>query len=345
LLLGKEKVQFQPRPGKQIHVVISRGLMRHETFAFPATLPPQQLKKALVLAIQRWTPFKSAGSAAIWSGHRATVYAWDAERLATMVTGGGYDPARCKFIPEPFYRAPGSNETRLIACIDGIEGQIWRGGFLLTSRWWGTTPQLQDWIAFLRSVRDIGDTQNAARPTEVTLPLLDAPWTSGMATLDNALELFDTPRSRAWLAAAAAALPIFLATQWMAVVFAGAGLDAEQARLMVTSSSARAERDSMIANLDAIDRLLLLDRRPTQFEILARVGIVLADTPVKIVDWTFDIEALEISLESQTELEATRYIEMFEGDPMFESVSKRSVPQPLILRLRMDLAQTTEPRT
>lgn len=295
-----------------------------------------QLRRALSLAIQRWSPFKTVESAAVWSGRHASVYAWDSSKVGELVAASGRNSARCVLIPEPFHRSAGSEGPRLVVCIDGFEGQVWKGGFLQASRWWPAQPSKSDWLAFLRTARE-APTPAQLDQAPVELALLETPWSTGHATLDDLWDDIDTPRFR-WIATTAAgAVPIFLLAQWVALSLAGSDLDAERAKLMIASEPVRVEREAVLANLDAIDQMIALDRRPTQFEILHRVGVILTGAPVTIIDWTFDIEALEISLEAQSDIEATRYIELFESDPLFDNVSSRTLPQPRTLRFKMNI--------
>ncbi len=80
---------------------------------------------------------------------RAGVWTWDAD------ADGVDDNALLKpsVIPEPLAYEPMEDGARVIRCVEGYEGQIWRARALIASRWWPEAPTEQDWVLFLRHAR------------------------------------------------------------------------------------------------------------------------------------------------------------------------------------------------
>lgn len=59
---------------------------------------------------------------------------------------------RAAWVPESLVRPRAfADGARLLALIEGVEGQIWRGGDLVASQWWPSRPNEQAWHRFLRS--------------------------------------------------------------------------------------------------------------------------------------------------------------------------------------------------
>ena len=304
----------------------------------PSALSTSQWARTLDLMIQRWSPFAEWGSAVQWKGDRVSVYLWDRARVSAAVAAAGHDPSTCRFLPETFYRAAMTDGFRLATTIDGAEGQSWSGSFLTATRWWPRPPTNTEWATFARasagSTADIGPTA----PDPTAAPLLESPWTAGTDLAADAWEIIASPRYRPISIGLTAAIPVFLIFQWLSMSAAGAGLDSELARLMAASEPVRAQQDAVIENLDAIDRLMALDRLPSQFAVLAKTFELLRGHDVLMTEWTYDLGSLEFSIEGRENLEAIRFIEAFERDEMFATVSARTMPQPFTLRLKMDVA-------
>ena len=337
LLLGTGSARLLPGQGRRVHVVLSRALTKHAVFTVPVGIPASKLKNSLGMMVQRWTPFATSGEASAWTGRQASVYVWDRARVAAAVSAAGHNPAICKFIPEAFHRGRGTDGVRLAGAIDGYEGQIWRDGFLTATRWWAETPSASEWKTFVRAASGTGSAAAGARPEPQDLPWMEMPWAGGADSLDAAWDILGNPRYRPAVAAAVAALPVFLAAQWMSLSLAGASLQSESSRLFAASEPVRAQRDAVIENLDAMDQLLALERLPHQFIVMSRAFQAMNGLKVRISDWTYDLGALEISLEGDEILDATKFIEAFERDDLLSNVSARTLPQPFTLRLKMDV--------
>lgn len=317
--------------------VVSRALLKQETFTLPANLSVAQRRASLALMIRRWAPFHAAGHATFWSGHRACVYAWDEAKVGAAIAAAGLDRGKCMIVPETFLRTPAGDGVRLVPCIDGFEGQVWSGGLLLATRWWAQPPTAAEWSAFIRVARREPLRADLGRPTPSDAPFQDAPWAMRRDLLEDARSLLDTPHYRAAAAALALAVPVFLGAKWAGVAAASAELQLELNRLLTASEPVRAQRDATLANLDRVDRLIALEPFPAQFDALAQAFALLDGLGVKIIDWTYDTGVIEMSIQGEADLDATRFIELFERDPLFTEVSARTLPQPRTLRLKFNI--------
>jgi hypothetical protein len=340
-LQGSAATTEVPGPGKRVAWVVSRALLKQETFTVPANLSVAQRRASLALMIRRWAPFQAAGHATFWSANRACVYSWDDAKVAAAIAAAGLTRGKCTIVPETFLRAPAADGVRLAACIDGFEGQVWSGGVPLATRWWAQPPGAADWAAFVRIARLGPLRADLGRPPPVEVAFLETPWAMRRNLLDDAWSLLDTPQYRAAAAALALAVPVFLGAKWAAVATASRDLQVELNRLLTASEPVRAQRDATLANLDMVDRLAGLEPFPTQFEALAQAFALMNGRGVKIIDWTYDTGVVEMSIQGEADVEATRFIELFEQDPLFVDVSARTLPQPRTLRLKFNVIKPT----
>lgn len=91
--------------------------------------------------------------------------------------GGDYGALRT--LPETVARMPGSDGTRLVKMLDGVEGQIWSDHALIASRWWPRSPSAAQWQTFLKGAQW---TDEEAR---LTVPAIqEVPFRSDLPVLD-----------------------------------------------------------------------------------------------------------------------------------------------------------------
>jgi hypothetical protein len=313
-------------------------LLKQETFTISGDLPPSKRRSVLELQIRRWSPFRASQWAVVWSGNRASVFAWDRDRVNAAIAAESFDPAGCKIVPEPFVRAPSENGIRLVAASDGYEAQVWEAGFLSASRWWSTPPAASDWAVMMRLARISGQSQTIVMPTAVDVPLSPESWAIRRDALEDALGLLDVPKYRVAAAVAVGALPLFLIAQWLTTVTANAALDRDRAHLMQASESVRRDRQAALTNLDAVEDLLALEPFPAQYELLSRAVKLLTPQQLKIAEWNFDNGTLDFSVQGGNgDIDATHLIEVFEKDDLFEGVSTKTLPQEHMLRVHMNV--------
>lgn len=134
---------------------------------------------------------------------QAGVWSWD----GAFELQGGSTAAGVRLIPETIAREGCDGDARIVRCIDGYEGQVWRTGALTASRWWPKTPTDRDWQQFLRA---------AQAPSAVTaLPApapIDVPFRSDLPLLDLEPASLKITFAPARVSAAAATLLILLAS-------------------------------------------------------------------------------------------------------------------------------------
>ncbi len=151
--------------------VVARSLCHYKYFAL-SELPENRWEEALAVKIRQWSPFINYAEYIVWQGDAVLVWVWDAELQQQSMAQVELKTARS--FPETVLRPAAHNEgAYLLACLEGVEGQIWQAGKLIASRWWVNTPSLREWSQFLRahSLTAVSEV-----PTPEVTELLIQPW-------------------------------------------------------------------------------------------------------------------------------------------------------------------------
>jgi hypothetical protein len=309
--------------------------LRQKLFEVAEGLSEAKRKSALGLLVRKWSPYPSTGFMAHWVGRRATVYAWDSAKVESAILEAGLSLNRCVVWPETFLRDPIQNGARLARMTDGYEGQVWRDGLLVATRWWPEAPQSQAWVMFLRSAGADLSQVDLLKPQPVDSTMAAFPWTVAAAPITDVWSLLQNERAAA-IAATIVLVPfIYLIAQAGILGIATGHVSGAMSDLSGANQSIRLERSEALANLDTIQRYLSLEPYPSQFELLADARHVLVPANVTITEWLYDSGNIEMSVRGDTPLDATFYIEAFEKDPAFSNVTATTENQGNQLRLHM----------
>lgn len=120
--------------------IAPRSECRYRRIDF-SQVAPRQRGPAAAIAARREQATPDAVSRVAWTG--AVAHVWTRRPLRAS------EPR--DWIPESLARpAPLADGPRLVHCIGGVEGQVWRQGTPVASQWWPAAPALDDWRRFLR---------------------------------------------------------------------------------------------------------------------------------------------------------------------------------------------------
>lgn len=211
--------------GEQI--IISRGLCHYERMTKLASGLSLRAIQAVRLSANARTPAPDPGFHFDDRGQELGVWSWDKSILDPL---GDFDG---QVIPESLLHDPLDQGTRLIACIDGVEGQIWQNGQLKHSRWWPNAPSPSDWALFLRAARYEGTSD---MPETTQLEFLPTPPRSNL--FERALQ-FDGLHWRDIAAIIVFLLlvpSLYLGGQWVSLSFEHNRLSRQLAELSEASA-------------------------------------------------------------------------------------------------------------
>jgi hypothetical protein len=305
--------------------VLSRALCLYARFAVPKDLAAAKREAALRLKILEWSPYASPGLLIDWAENDAGVWIWDSQKIEEAIRAEGLDPKRVTVLPETALAEPQAEGARILAGLEGLEGQAWRQGRLIASRWWPALPGAEEWRRFQRAAALAPGRQSAEPPEPEPAVWRPESWVRSRRPLLSLV----SGAGRARLAIAAAIMLI------LPLVYEGAALT----RLKVRSARAEASlaelrqraepvlraRTAAETALDCVRALLQLDPYPDQLALLAKVGGQLPPNGTALGDWSFQNGELRFTLTHQNPLDSSFYVRLFEGLNLFERV--RAEPQ------------------
>ncbi len=333
-----------PGSDRRVSWIVGRSFLRHNLFEVAESLPEPKRKSALGLLVRKWSPFPSTGFSAQWAGNKASVYAWDAAQVSAGIAAAGLDPARCTIWPETFFRPAHADGAVLAAMCDGVEGQVWRRGLLVATRWWPAPPPARDWMLFLRAAGVDTSQTSATVPAPAALgELLAGPWTVAATPITDIWSLVQNNQAAAIAAAVVAAPFLYFLTEVAVLSAATWRAESAIAGMSAANQSVRTDRTAALTNLDAAESYLSVDSMPSQFELLTATADLIKGRKVTISDWTYDSGNLDLVLQADRPMEAAFYIESFERDARFSNVTGSLANQEKELRLKMQVDRKTWP--
>lgn len=265
--------------------VVPRAQLSHRRIDYGA-LAPRQRADAARIALQR-DAFPGDLHRLAWRAGIAHVWTWQPETSPNARVRAGW-------MPESLLQAPPgeSDAIRLLRQLEGVEGQVWRGGDLVASQWWADVPALGDWQRFLRGA-SVGP-EAGARVPEPEAGLWSPPWARvrGRASGGSVGERW------AWRAVALTAAAV-IGWQW-------AALDGERAALARLQADMDALRAASMPLLDAreradaaradIERLRALQRGSSDYSLMVAVRAPLPED-ARVTSWDRKGEKLTVRIE------------------------------------------------
>jgi len=245
-------------------IIISRQLCSFERIRLPAN--SREGIKAATFQARQNPRFKNASiriEPDTRNDRSAGLWTWEGETLVN-----GRPLSDLNSLPESLAREPMEEGERLIACLEGVEGQIWTRGILIASRWWPDEPSEREWSLFLRAGKGADWTGSSEKPN-----VKNVGWRDDLPIVDRRPEAISRLVSPRRVAIATLALLTAYAA------FLGAsmlGNEASLARsrqkleaLTAANQEAYAARGAAIAGSRSIDRLGTLADPAHHFQMLS----------------------------------------------------------------------------
>ena len=279
-------------------------------------VPPARRAQALALKREAWNPVTNARYWSGWQGGIAQVWAWPGDDPDLL------SPDDDVPVPESALDAPGENEARLMATLDGFEGQVWHHGILTHSRWWPQRPEQRQWDKFLRGAHRAPE----PLPEPQTPVWRLRPW----ARFAAAGQGWWLQNERSVVTTTAMVLALALGWQLGGLWQAQRAVAAEQARLEALEQSSAVElaaRERALAEQARAIELMAL--RPSH-NVLALVDKVTAEMPAdaSLREWRYEPGQLVFLLQTPTPPEPEPLVRAFEGVEGIESVlAERGRPE------------------
>ncbi len=176
------------------------------------------------------------------------VWTWDGD----MTLENGAPLSSVRVLPESLARVGAMDGARLVECLDGVEGEIWRDGVLTASRWWPSKPAPRDWLLFLRAGRSALTDGQTNAPPQVETPV----WRDDLPLIDhdpdNLQLMFSPSRLAAGVAIAFLFFTAIQGTRYLSYEHQRRGIETRVATAATENQEAYAQRRRARAALSKI---------------------------------------------------------------------------------------------
>lgn len=268
-------------------------------------------RQALTLKARRQAPFAAAAVHMGWSEKWAVAWSWDAQKAAAQLADAGLDAQGVKVWPETALHAPPApGGARLVSVGEGFDGQVWREGALVASRFWPRRPSDEDWGVFLRSA-GLGP---APSPEPVAPALSDRPWGGRGAFADLLDEIRQAPAKRAAVIAAfALTAPIaWRVGETLRLNAAAAALEAQVDNAGAEVSARVRDRRAALRQQGLLEAEARIARHPHQADLLVRV-LDAVPQGADLRSWRFRGGRLETTLVWPQTVDMVGLVQTLEG--------------------------------
>ncbi len=243
----------------------------------------------------------------------AGAWIWDSERVEAVLRESGLDLSRLRVFPETALRRPAVDEIRLVRCLDGVEGQVWRRKELAASRWWAEPPLEIEWSRFQRA-SGVEPSELIAVPPAVPAndDWLRGPWPRRR----NAISLLSVGIPQIATAAAIAMLAV-TAYQFGEIVRLGRAIAEVRKSAETLAVSAQpletARRQTVAANARA-QAIFGLEGADAQLALMARIAEQLPPNGATFTSWVYQGNDLTFTIANSAQpIDSTFIIRRIEG--------------------------------
>ena len=302
--------------------MLARSLCRFRHFTKP-TAAQGQYRAILRNQLLAWAPFDDSDFCVVLRGGSAMVWAWDAARVRLQLAAVGVT-APAALVPEALCSEPAARDgTVLVGALEGVEGQCWQRGDLVTSRWWPQVPEAEEWRRWCGSLpADCGAAEAELQPP-ISPKWRRRPWAEGVG--HDALLSTSSPLERVAVGAALvglAGISAALGHQALQVHGQRHALAAERDRLTASVAPALAARDR--ANSLAASATLLASQLSAvqPLEVLNHLAERLPTRGVLLRDFELTGSRLRIALDLTPDIARASIVKDLQADGWLVQVSE-----------------------
>lgn len=322
--------------------MLSRALCRFARFDLKSVAKAQRAR-ALDLQVRQWSPYAASGTCVLWEQDGALVWVWDADLVSAAAAAHGLKPAQLAAVPETLFYPRRDNGIYLYSALDGFEGQIWRDGNLLGSRWWPAMPNGGEWLNFQRDIGAAADGRVAEVPQPLAAEWGNKPWGKPVSLAQTQTEGGRYERGVVYVAA----LSLLAPTLWygMNLIKLRQAMAVRSTELRELSGRAEPIQAARGQALDALNRasaLQSLNPYPDQLSLMGRVAEVLPKDGAYLKEWEFLNGKLKIVVTSPNKLVSSEYVKLFQAANPFKNVQALPGNDSASLALSMEVPALSE---
>ncbi|OUD14314.1 hypothetical protein [Thioflexithrix psekupsensis] len=305
---------------------MARSLYHYRYFDL-REVPVAHRHQSLMRQIRQWSPFDEYDTYVVWRKQAAWVWMWDKTRLHTAQQTQAIHTLH--ILPETLLHPTLQEGAQCVACLEGVEGQLWREHQLVASRWWPQMPCVTEWHIFLRANQFSPET---GLPAVVEGDLAARPWAKS-AKMDHSALLRD---ERLW---------VYVGIMLFVVLWIGEGvpiwelrkgiaqLEQETQQVSEQAVPILTARNQALQTQQQIETLRGLIRYPSQLEIMAKAAGVMP-TGAIFESWAYQNGRLQFTVRGQS-LDPAAAIRQFQEQALFEDIRAESGRDAEALRLSM----------
>lgn len=223
-----------------------------------------------------------------------------------------------RYLPESLAVTPMQDGVRLVKCLEGVEGQVWKSEALIASRWWPAAPNIRAWSLFLQASNIESD--QAEVPAPIALP-----YRQNLAVFETSQEqlmhVFSPQRLLAASGVIAACVFLFLAGRFINYTTSLSRLENEVAQTSESAQTVLSQRRAALENIvtplklyDVGDQGILLTTLYGVSESLDEAGLILSS--LSIVN-----DELEAVFRGETDLSGPDIVTQLEAVPTLSDVN------------------------
>jgi hypothetical protein len=295
--------------------VVSRRLCHYRLLTL-TDIPLARRENVLQLQIQQWSPFTKYASYSVWRKGQVQVWIWDQQLQQNRLTEVGLKKATV--LPEPILRPPPKGDAiQLVQCLEGVEGQIWKEGLLIGSRWWADSPTEMEWAHFQRAHTLPA---NPTIPPMIEGPLLERPWGRSKKNVGQLAFLY---QQSTWITLVAAIFMMLFSWQGVSIFKwqqALAQIQTQIDELNDSVSPILTSRTQALADKQRFEKLLSLNPYPSQLQLMTKVAQQLPAKKARFKSWSYQMGQLKFTIASPNRLDSTYYIKKFQSTRFFNEI-------------------------
>jgi hypothetical protein len=316
--------------------VVSRALCGFRVFRLPGAARTD-LKGFASIKAREWAPYADVGYHAHLTRDAARIWVWDAARVRDAMLATGVQPGRVAVLPEVALQTRASDGFHLVACIEGLDGQLWSHGELQASRWWSAMPSLEQWLEFRRASGLAVDALTDCPPAENPL-WRSRPWTNSGGSSGIGIERRGREASMAGAGVLLAAYGYLSGS----LAHDAVSMSAVENRLRVAeqlSAPTISERSRASTNREFLENFAKLNPYPAQFTVFARVAEKLPPNGSRITAWSYQDGDLQFTIVSPATPDILFYVKTYSSVEGFTEVAADRADSERGLRIKLRLAR------
>ncbi|PHR53890.1 MAG: hypothetical protein COA47_16425 [Robiginitomaculum sp.] len=251
-------------------------------------------------------------------------------KLAGVWSFGSDLAHRGRMLPESLAREPMTDGLRLLSCLEGVEGQVWKDNSLLASRWWPSVPRETQWQTFLRAAQVDLEEYTTGQPA-----LQEVPFRSDLPLiafdLDQLSEVFSPTNLAFGGGFIACCVGLFLGAQYVRYALEASQTRGKIAQVSDTASQVLSQRRRALANMNRAHRFERLGDEARILLALDGLAEALSDQEPDLRLLQIRDDQLEVQLTDNPDLNGPAFVRQLESMRALSEVNVSSGTQNTIV--------------